>query len=182
MTCIIGYVQKDKVYIAGDSAGVGGYEISIRKDPKVFKNGKFIMGFTSSFRMGQLLMSSKFKVANQKPKETDYHYMITSFVDAVIKTFKNGGFLKKENEVFHGGAFLVGYKGKLYQIESDFQVGEVEDAFNSVGCGSDIAKGAMSVLDSMEDLTPEQKLIKALESTTRFSAGVAAPFNIVSSK
>ena len=182
MTCIIGYVQKDKVYIAGDSAGVGGYDLSIRKDPKVFKNGKFIMGFTSSFRMGQLLMSSKFKAKRQKPNETDYHYMITSFIDAVIKTFKDGGYLKKENEVLQGGAFLVGYKGRLYQIDSDFQVGEVEDDFNAVGCGEDIAKGAMYILKDNSELSPEEKLKIALGAASRFSAGVAPPFNIVSSK
>lgn len=180
MTCIIGYIHNKKVYIAGDSAGVAGYNISIRKDPKVFKNGKFIMGFTSSFRMGQLLMSSKFKIPRQKSNETDYNYMITSFVDAVIKVFKNGGFLKKQYDVAEGGTFLVGYKGKLYQIDSDFQVGEIEDDFNAIGCGHDIAKGAMYALkNNNELLIPEDRLKIALEAASRFSAGVAPPFNVV---
>ncbi len=182
MTCIIGYTHKDKVYIAGDSAGIAGYSIQIRKDPKVFKNGNFIMGFTTSFRMGQLLMSAKFKVAKQKKNETDYHYMITTFIDAVIKTFTKGGYIKKENNAVEGGTFLVGYQGKLYEVNSDFQVGEVEENFNSVGCGHDIAKGAMYVLDKNKDLKPEEKLQLALETVSRFSAGVAPPFNVVSSK
>lgn len=180
MTCIIGYVNNDKVYIAGDSAGVAGLSISIRKDPKVFKTGKFIMGFTSSFRMGQLLMSSKFKPGKQKSSENDYHYMITTFIDSVIQCFKDGGFLTKQNEVLEGGTFLVGYKGKLYEINSDFQVGEVEDNFNAVGCGHDIAKGAMFILDKNNKLKPEEKLKLALSAAERFSSGVASPFNIVS--
>ena len=138
MTCIIGYVDKNrKVFIGGDSAGVAGLSISIRKDPKVFKNGAFIMGFTSSFRMGQLLMSSKFVVPKQKKSETDYNFMITTFIDTVIKVFKDGGYIRKEQESLEGGTFLVGYKGKLYEINSDFQVGEVEENFNAVGCGHD---------------------------------------------
>lgn len=52
MTCIIGFIKNKKVYIGGDSAGVGGSHVTIRRDSKVFKNGNFIMGYTSSFRMG----------------------------------------------------------------------------------------------------------------------------------
>ena len=55
MTCIVGLEHKGKVYIGGDSAGVAGYSLSVRADQKVFINGNFIFGFTSSFRMGQIL-------------------------------------------------------------------------------------------------------------------------------
>lgn len=180
MTCIVAYIEKDKVYIGGDSAGIAGYSLSVRKDPKVFINGNFIFGFTSSFRMGQLLMTNKFSPASQKESETDYHYMITSFIDAVIERFKEGGFLSKENEVLTGGTFLVGYKGKLYEINEDFQVAESFDNFNAVGCGHDIAKGAMHILDTFSVLTPKEKIIKSLEAANRFSAGVSAPFNVLS--
>ena len=39
MTCIVGYLDKKtkKVTIGGDSAGVAGLDITIRKDEKVFK-------------------------------------------------------------------------------------------------------------------------------------------------
>ena len=179
MTCIIGYVSNKKVYIAADSAGVAGLSILIRKDPKVFKKGEFLIGFTTSFRMGQLLMSSKFKPGKQKKSESDYHFMITTFVDSVIKCFKDGGFLTKHNEVLEGGSFLVAYKNRLYEIGDDFQVGEVEDKFNAVGCGADIAKGAMFVLEN-GTLTPEEKLKAALSAAERFSAGVSSPFTVLS--
>jgi len=60
MTCIVGLIDKEskKIYMGGDSAGVANYSLSVRKDPKVFKRYGFIFGFTSSFRMGQLLMCS----------------------------------------------------------------------------------------------------------------------------
>lgn len=65
MTCIIGLIKNKKVYIGGDSAGVDGLNITIRKDSKVFKINKFIIGYTSSFRMGQLLRF-KLKINNQR--------------------------------------------------------------------------------------------------------------------
>ena len=58
MTCIVGLVHEGVVYIGGDSAGVGGMSLTVRADEKVFQNGEFLMGFTTSFRMGQLLRYS----------------------------------------------------------------------------------------------------------------------------
>ena len=73
MTCIVGYLDKETVYLGGDSAGTdGNYSQHIRKDKKVFQNGPFIFGFTSSFRMGQILMSSRFKPWRQKAEQSDY--------------------------------------------------------------------------------------------------------------
>jgi ATP-dependent protease HslVU (ClpYQ) peptidase subunit len=55
MTCIVGVNHNGNIYIGGDSAGVAGLQLQIRSDEKVFLTGDFIMGFTTSFRMGQLL-------------------------------------------------------------------------------------------------------------------------------
>jgi len=183
MTCIIGYVQKETVYIGGDSAGVAGLDITLRKDPKVFKNRGFVMGFTTSFRMGQLLMSSKFKPKKQKKTQSDYDYMITEFIDTVMKLFKDSGYLRinDENQEY-GGNFLVGYKGVLYSIDSDFQVGISILNYDAVGCGESYAKGAMEVLTNLPQvgLKPEDIITQALEVVAKHSGGVSAPFIIES--
>ena len=56
-TCIVAYNdRKNKIlYIGGDSAGVGDLSVRIRKDPKIFEKSGMLFGYTSSFRMGQLL-------------------------------------------------------------------------------------------------------------------------------
>ena len=180
MTCIVGYVEKETVYIGGDSAGTGYHEQTIRKDKKVFKNGQFIMGFTSSFRMGQLLMSSKFKPKPQKKSQDDYDYMITDFIDEVIKCFKDNGWDKKYNDgETKGGSFLVGYKGVLYEVEGDLQVGYSFDNYAAVGCGAELSKGALYILDSQK-IPPTKKISNALEAASHFSSAVAAPYNFVS--
>ena len=56
MTVIVALKNKDEVVMGGDCAGVGwNYDIQMRSDPKVFRVGRFVIGYTSSFRMGQLL-------------------------------------------------------------------------------------------------------------------------------
>lgn len=182
MTCIVGLIDKETktIYIGGDSAGVGGrYNIRTRKDPKVFIRGPFIMGFTTSFRMGQLLMSDeRFTVRPQKGYESDYEYMVSAFVPAVQKLFEVGGFIEEDNKVKSGGTFLVGYKGNLYCIESDFQVAEHHDEFNACGCGEDYALGSLYSTRKTK-MIPAERVYEALETAEYFSAGVRKPFNIL---
>lgn len=168
MTCIIG----------GDSAGAGGLNITIRKDSKVFRTGKFIIGHTSSFRMGQLLRF-KLTVPEQPPEQDDYEFMCTHFIDAVRKCLKDGGYTTVKNETEEIGTFLVGYNGRLYEIDDDLQVGESCDNYGSVGCGSSYAKGALNMLHEMFNYSPEETIRKALATAGKFSGGVRPPFVIL---
>lgn len=176
MTCIIGFSdpKNGKVFVGGDSAGVAGLNIQIRSDQKVFRNGPFLMGFTSSFRMGQLLRYS-FEPPAHAEGVDDMRFMVSSFVPAAKKCFKDGGFLKTKDSQDHGGMFLVGYRGKLYEINGDFQVGALTDNIASVGCGAEVALGAMYALDH---LYPKERIKRALEITTHLNAGVRPPFVI----
>lgn len=183
MTCIIGFVDKNKdIYIGADSAGVDGhYNIRERVDSKVFIKKDMIFGFTSSFRMGQLIRY-QLTIPEQVPSKDDYTYMCTDFIEAVITCFKNHGYAKIDNNVILGGFFLVGYKGKLYQIECDFQVAQINCNYDACGCGESYAMGAMEVIETNLELkvnSPNNKIMQALSIAEKFSAGVAKPFNIL---
>ena len=174
MTCIVGLLENGNIYMGGDSAGVGGYSLSTRKDEKVFINGEFIFGFTTSFRMGQLLRYS-LDPLERYPKIDVYKFMVNDFINAVRKCLKDGGYAQKDKEEELGGTFLVGYQGRLFEIEDDYQVAEVFENYASCGCGFDLALGS---LFSTEGQEPEKRVRMALEAAAKFSAGVSPPFNI----
>jgi ATP-dependent protease HslVU (ClpYQ) peptidase subunit len=173
MTCIIGLIDNDKVYMGGDSAGIAGYDLTIRADPKVFVNGSFLIGYTSSFRMGQLLRF-KFKPPYHKPEICIEEYMMTDFIDAVRQCFKDNGYTEINNNRETAGTFLVGYKGRLFTVDSDYQVGESLNKFDAVGCGGSYALGSLNSTIG----EPEERIKKALETAEKFSAGVRGPFVI----
>ncbi len=175
MTCIVGVVENGKVWIGGDSAGVSGYHLVVRADPKVFTNGDFVMGYTSSFRMGQLL-AHRFQPPKRHADQDVYAYMVTSFVDALRQCFKDGGYAGKDGEREQGGTFLIGYEGRLFQIEDDYQVGESIDGYAACGCGSQVALGALYLTSPGN---PKDRLYAALKAAEHFNAGVRAPFKIV---
>jgi len=176
MTAIAGFVDQGKVWIGGDSAGVAGFDLTVRADPKVFRNGDFLFGFTSSFRMGQLL---RYSLVAPKPSlgQDIYEFMVTTFVDAVRICLKAGGYASRKDDVESGGTFLVGYAGRLFWVDGDYQVGEPLDGYAAVGCGDQILHGA---LFATRGLAAESRMKTALEAAERHSAGVRGPFRMES--
>lgn len=178
MTCIIGMVTKDNnVIIGGDSAAIADSDITVRKDEKVFKVNQFVFGCSSSYRMMQLLRYS-FKPPPINGREI-YKYMCTDFINAVRECFKEGGYLQKNTDGEEkGGAFLVGYEGRLFKVEPDFQVGEALNGVDACGCGESYALGAIMALDGI-DINPTDKILKSLEVAELLSIAVRKPFVLI---
>jgi ATP-dependent protease HslVU (ClpYQ) peptidase subunit len=172
MTAIVGLVHDGCVYIGGDSAGVDGYSLTVRADGKVFRNGLFLFGFTTSFRMGQLI---RYALEPPSPEGDLEHFMAVSFVDAVRSCLKEGGWARKDNEREEGGTFLVGVAGRLFAVHEDYQVAEAADGYAAVGSGEQVALGALYATADT-DMEPGERVLVALRAAERFNAGVRGPF------
>lgn len=175
MTCIVALESNGKVYMGGDSAAVGNYDLQTVVNPKVFVREDFIIGYTTSFRMGQLLQYDMEIPLNEG--EDDLKFLVSRVITAVRLCFKDGGYTTITNNNEVGGSFLLGYRGKLYSIASDFQVTRFSDGFAAVGCGESFALGALGVLDKSK---PEEAILKSLEISGKFSAGVRGPYYVFS--
>ncbi len=178
MTCIVGYEDNGKVYIGGDSLGSTNWTMTVRADQKVFKNGPMLFGFTSSYRMGQILNHS-LVIPEQSSKQSDYNYLCTTFIDAVMAALIDKKYAKVNDGCATGGYFLLGYKGCLYKIESDFQVGKTVDPYDSCGSGEHHAKGAMAILNDMK-IKPQTKIKRAIEAAAKNVISVGGPIHILS--
>lgn len=174
MTCIVGIEHEGHVIIGADSAGVAGHQISARADTKVFRNAEYVMGFTSSFRMGQLL---RYSLVPPLPHDWDIdRFMSTDFVNAVRDCLRDGGYARNDSGNESGGTFLVGIRGQLYRIDSDFQIGRTLDRYDAAGCGEDFALGS---LHTSAGLDPDERVERALEAAAHHSSGVCPPFHLV---
>lgn len=175
MTVIVGLVHRGRVHIAGDSAGSSGSQLTIRRDPKVFTNGPYALGFTSSFRMGQLLHHA---FEAPVPEGDLDRFMATTFVNAVRTCLKDGGWARKESEQEQAGVFLVGIHGRLFEIHGDYQVGEPAAEYAAVGCGDDVALGALHATAGLY-LKPRERLTAALRAADHHCTYVSAPYTYV---
>lgn len=179
MTCIVGYKQNGKVYLGGDSAATQDHAVSQYANPKVFKNGPYVFGFTDSFRMGQILQYVFKPPKPTKLEEKDVHrFMVSKFIPAIRLTMIAEGFASVEDNVETGGTFIVGYKGRLFEIHDDYQVAEKLIPYTAIGCGDDFSTGAFHALEGIK-IDPKERLEKALDAAATHSGWVTGPYHYV---
>jgi len=178
MTCIVGLSHEGNVYIGGDSMASDGYSKQATALRKVFRVGEFLIGYTSSFRMGQILQYH-LEVRHQQDGETDERYMVVAFIEGVRQCLKDKGYARIDSNEERGGQFLAGYRGRIYQIDSDFQINTWMSGIAACGAGQDYALGAMFAL---ADLPPIDRIQKALAISAQLSSYVYEPFYVESLK
>lgn len=189
MTCIVGVVDKiGNVWIGGDSAGVdtsagSNYSMGLHADKKVFTRVDdsgivWAFGFTTSFRMGQLIHYDLKLPKLEKEDRLDLHkFLVTKFTVSLRECFAGGGFREEKQGRESGGTFLLGLLGELFIVEDDYQIAKPIHCFAAVGSGAQIALGALGATSNMKNT--ERRIKKALTWAETFNAGVRRPFHIV---
>ena len=178
MTCIVGIETNNGIVMGGDSAAAYEPQPHLRRDSKkVFERGDVLIGYTSSFRMGQLLQY-RLEVPTHAKRYGDLEYLATVFADAVRDCLGVGGFKYVSSEQETGGQFLIGYRSRLYFMDPDFHVNSFRRGYHAVGCGAEYALGS---LHNEAELTRES-VVQALDAAATFSSFVCEPFHIVVQK
>jgi len=177
LTCIVGIKTPTGVLIGGDTQGSSGWDSRERQDAKVFRLGtkrRLAVGFTSSYRMGQIL---RFHLTPPEihPDCDEYGWAVGDFVPAAREVLKSHGYVKIENSREESGTFLLAVRGRLFQVHDDLQVAEHAAPFDACGCGENYAIGAFHVLEGAK-MAPRRKAQIALEAAARFSNGVGGRF------
>lgn len=173
MTCIVGVVNKDKVYMGGDSCGSNHASWQTVGNPKVFKVQDFLIGCTSSFRMIDLL-AHNFSVQRSHPEDSDDKFMRTTFIEGVRSCLKQGGYDKDGGK---GGNFLVGYKGLLYEVQNDYSILNCPEWGSSVGSGEGPARGSLWTTRKEKD--PKKRVMTALEAAEAVVPSVRGPMLVL---
>jgi hypothetical protein len=180
LTVVVGLEGNGRVLIGADSAGVSGYDISVRSDEKVFRVGPYVFGFVDSFRMGQLLRYSL--EAPELPNQTEHldRFLATTFIDAVRYCLDEGGFAEKKDNAETGGVFLLGVMGRLYRVDDDYQIARNICGYDAAGAGENYAIGSLFTTRKQKNL--KSRVQVALEAAAEHSAVVAPPFRFVENR
>ncbi|HUV74811.1 MAG TPA: hypothetical protein VMW79_10915 [Anaerolineae bacterium] len=181
MTCIVGLAENNTVYMGADSGSgsSGDWDMRISAVPKLFRSGPFLIGYTSSWRMGQILQHHLHMEELVLPVSGSdvQEFMVCTFIEKVREALKTFAYATKEHNEETGGQFLVGCFGHLFHIESDYQVNEAADGMDACGCAEKFALGA---LWSSRAEKPRERIAKALDAAAYFSGGVRPPMIIES--
>lgn len=184
MTCIVGFIDEEKtIHMAGDRMSMAGYDRNIRASPKIFivrntDQEPIVIGVTGYVRLNQLLQY-KLKIPGCPANMGMEEYMVVHVAEAVRACLKDAAFVKVENsQECHEGRALVGYKGRLFELQGYYQMCEDMRSYAAIGSGADFACGALHALQGASG-SVRDRLFRAMDAATEFNAGVHPPYDYI---
>lgn len=195
MTCIAAVVGPDgTIYMGGDSAVMSDDStVFIRSEvePKVWIKEGILFGACGSPRLSQIIRW-QMQVPRYHTTTPPFEYLTGPLASAMREALRdNGALVINENRGAEemDGSLLLGFCGKLYEIYSDFGVGEMENDYGAAGCAGPLAIGSLATTSitnastatkaSQFCLTPELRIDIALYVALRHSAGVRGPMETI---
>jgi len=182
MTCIAAIEHDGRVWIGGDSLVSTSWGFSvIRAEPKVFKSGKeLLIGTCDSARVPQILRYHLRPPAPSRGKHDPQTYIVAKLIPEIRKLLRQHGVNKVENRVEEmESQFLLGFRGRLFYVDEDYQVGSPSIGFHAIGAGAEVACGALYSTRKMR-FTPRQRILAALTAAQHYVSSVRGPFTVLS--
>lgn len=183
MTCIVGIVSQNGVLLGADSLAssgsvkeealtpkLTGIVVSQAVDDHKSVPIKLGIGYTSSYRMGDLLKYSFDPPDIEKDQDAN-EYLVKLFIPELIACFDKHHFTKTSSGVKEGGEFLVALKNRLFIVQSDFSVLEPSAGYSSVGSGSTVALGALYACNAVNTPVSDAMSI-VLAAASEFTTSV----------
>jgi 20S proteasome alpha/beta subunit len=172
LTCIIAISHENKVYIGGERGHSDSHTLVSSTQPKIFEIGSYLIGYAGNTGIGQAVVHN-FEFPAVKSTNI-YKHMTGVFIPALRSFFKDNDIKIPENEE-DAGSFIVGVKGKVYEIDtSDFQCVEYTEV--SIGSGSSYAYGS---LYSTKYYEPRDRIMQGIESAILYSPSCIGPIDIL---
>ena len=171
MTCIVAVAETGKVWIGGDSAVSIGDSIEIQRDPKVRKRGKIVIGTAGDGRWENVI---HYGVKIPDITADLDNWVSVDLCDAIRQYLRQCGETEAEKPE---GDLLIGVRGRIYNIDSDWCCFKPVNSYAAIGSGS---SAALAALDAGIRGTPKNRIKRALEIAEKRTPFVRRPFRIVS--
>lgn len=178
MTCIVGLIKGSSVWLGGDRAATGGgLNRTLIKEPKVFEKNNIGFGICGLPKvMDALQHAIELPPYDGGDAKT---YLVGSVVPAVREGLKKLECTEEHNgQQYFAGQLLIGFRRRLFQLESNFQLIESSRGFDAVGSGAEPALGSLRSTRG----NPRKRLLEALKVSAENNAGVAPPFDVIEIK
>lgn len=178
MTCIVSIETPEGVILGADSAVGSGWFTQFR-GAKLARVADHLFAFAGDVRAGDLVRHTLRLLP--PPKKQIHRHVVSVVVPALRECLKAGALaITKESAEQTGGAsFLLGVRGQLFEVATDYSVCRAGHGYMAGGCGREIAAGALASTHGQE---PRQRLRAALEAAERHSLGVRRPFRFLAER
>ncbi len=185
MTCIAAVATDGRVYMGGDSAGISDdsvLSLGIGSEAKIWEREGILFGACGSFRVSQVIRW-QMNIPQYNPDAEPLEYLTGSLITSMRDSLREHGSLttwEEDSTESIDGSLFIGFCGRVFEVYSDFGVGELIHNYGSVGCGSPIAVGSLAATES-RSVKPAKRVRMALQAAERHSAGVRGPMTVIKS-
>ena len=172
VTCIVGIIDKDIVYIGGERSASDDSSVVSTLRPKVGIKGEWLYGFSGSYGTGQLieLINLPKVLKNDDP----YNLLRLIVVEELKRAYESFGRDHEDN----AADWLIGCKGRLFELSSG-DWGVIELSESSIGSGNNIALGSLHTTRGF-DIDPSERISMALDAAITISTTCIGPVDIIS--
>ena len=179
MTTIIAIEHASGVTFGSDSqmtSGSSSYESAVSK---TFQNGPATIGVC-----GYLLYANALRYAAIPEVDTwdADRWMVRTFVPAVIdamQTVRMADIKDPGGHPNNGSGAIVAVAGRAYALGPDLSVTRHADGVYVDGSGGKYARGALDVLQTMDDLSVEDRIRRALDVAATHDVYTSGPMHVI---
>lgn len=184
MTCVIAVIDKEtnKVFMGCDSGVQENWTMLQIKQPKMIKLNDMLIGISGTLRPLQLIQH-QLVLADRTEKQSSMEYLVKVFVPAVKQLLvDNDCIMNNDNYKQSDSNLLIGYRGEIFIMDTNFQIVQTNDSYSAIGSGTDTALGALAVFSNMDwmEFSPSYTIKKTLEIAEKHCLGIQKPFKVMS--
>jgi len=185
MSVVVAVKEGNKIYLGADSQVTKGGTRTTLHNPNNYKIWKVdgsdhaLMGQVGNVRDGNIIRLMKNVVDDYDEfyERVDYRFVVKYLVPEIIKNLQDAHFIKSNDNLIDGidSSFLFAHQDKLFLINSDLAVIEVDD-YIAIGSGADQALGSLL---STEGQNPKARIVKAIKASAATDIYVDYPIILV---
>lgn len=180
MTCIVGKAVDGRIYMGADSCAAGDWFYYPCDRPKIFKKEHLLIGFTSTYRWGDILEHELEVPRFISGRQLAMTYLVKELVPAIRRAMDKSGHLHKEDGVEDGGTALIGCDGQVFIIQDDFSILPGPEYGIACGCGQEVAMAALKAMMLCgTTVDPEMQIYYALRTAGEMTNGVCGPYHMI---
>ena len=187
MSVIVGITDGKNITMGCDSYISGDNEKFELSESKIIKKNNILIGVSGTMRGLQLLKYQLNLTTQEHLSEieditiSDEEYICNFLVNTIKEIFFNNQYtIKVDDQENHCDNYLIGYKGKLYTLDSNYQIYSTNDNYMTIGSGSQYAYGALKVQEKAKILLkdPEEAVIRTISVVSKFCPSVGGEIKI----
>lgn len=180
MTCIAGAIKDGEVCIGGDGVSIhGDCDARVGTQGKVFRVGEFLIGSSGTVRAQQIM---RYVFEPPIVQGELMSYLVKDFVAVLRGLMKDNGceVTTSSQTTEMDARFLIGIRGRLFELDSGYGVFECRLPFAAVGAADQEALAAMFTASAMDEaLTAEEIVRRGLLAAAEFDTGIRPPFTVL---